>query len=111
MTAPHPDGRGAYNAMRRALAHAGLRPSSIDYINAHATSTPLGDAIEYHAIQRLLAEDPAAGDGVCVPVSSTKGALGHLLGAAGAIEAVLTVLALHSVRLSHACVAGCRARL
>ena len=81
--------------MRRALETAHRRPADVDYINAHATSTALGDAIEYAAIQRLLADDATV---QTVPVSSTKGAIGHLLGAAGAVEALFTVLAVHTVR-------------
>ena len=89
LTAPHPEGLGAVLAMRRALAGAGLRPEQIDYINAHGTGTPLNDAVEAGAIRTVFG-DPAA----CPAVSSTKGAVGHTLGAAGAIEALATVLAL-----------------
>jgi len=89
ITAPTPDGNGGYRAMRSALAHAGLEPADIDYINAHGTSTPLGDELELGAVERLLGN--AAGR---VSMSSTKGAIGHLLGAAGAVEAVFSCLAL-----------------
>lgn len=85
-TQPHPEGRGAELAMRRALESAGLSPGQIDYINAHGTSTPIGDEVESIAVQRVFAAVP--------PVSSQKGAIGHLLGAAGAAEAVITLLAL-----------------
>ncbi|HEY7900169.1 MAG TPA: beta-ketoacyl-ACP synthase II [Caulobacteraceae bacterium] len=89
ITAPAEDGDGGYRAMRAAIAHAGLQPSDIDYINAHGTSTPLGDEIELGAVERLLG--PAAAS---VTMSSTKSAIGHLLGAAGAVEAAFSVLAL-----------------
>ena len=92
LTAPAPDGNGAYRAMRMALRHARCQPSSVDYINAHATSTPLGDRVENQAIKRLMLgnEGKARAEDVCV--SSTKSAVGHLLGAAGALEAVFAVL-------------------
>ncbi len=89
LTAPHPDGTGAMLAMRRALARAGLRPDEIDYINAHGTGTPLNDAVEASAIRTVFADAAAR-----LAVSSTKGAVGHTLGAAGAVEAVATILAL-----------------
>ena len=90
LTAPEPDGRGAARAIERALADAGLRPDELDYVNAHGTSTPLNDRAETVALKSALGD--AAGS---VPVSSTKSAIGHLLGAAGAVEAVATVLALN----------------
>ena len=89
ITAPDPSGRGAARAIERALADAGLEPAEVDYVNAHGTSTPLNDRSETDAIKAALG--PAAAG---VPVSSTKSAIGHLLGAAGAVEAVATVLAL-----------------
>ncbi len=89
ITAPAEDGDGGFRAMRAAIRSAGLEPGDIDYINAHGTSTPLGDEIELGAVQRLLG--PAAAKAT---LSSTKGAIGHLLGAAGAVEAAFTVLAL-----------------
>ena len=92
ITAPDESGDGAYRAMKAAIMRAGIRPGDLDYINAHGTSTPLGDEIELRTVQKLLAED-----GVERPelsMSSTKSAIGHLLGAAGAVEAVFSVLAL-----------------
>ena len=89
LTAPHPDGAGAILAMRRALAHAGLEAGAVDYINAHGTGTPLNDTVEIAAIKAVF------GASACrLAVSSTKGAVGHTLGAAGAIEALATILAL-----------------
>ena len=90
ITAPHPDGVGAALAMQRALQGSGLPPASITYINAHATSTPVGDEIEQAAILRVFGAQGVQH----IHVSSTKGATGHLLGAAGAVEAAFTVLAL-----------------
>jgi 3-oxoacyl-[acyl-carrier-protein] synthase II len=89
LTAPSEDGKGAAGAIRLALADAGLEPADIDYVNAHGTSTPLNDRSETRAIKDALGEH--AGE---VPVSSTKSAIGHLLGAAGAVEAVATIQAL-----------------
>ncbi len=90
VTAPAEDGNGGYRAMVAALKRAGLNPADIDYINAHGTSTPLGDEIEHGAVKRLFGADASR-----VSMSSTKSAIGHLLGAAGAAEAVFSVLALH----------------
>ncbi|KAH7619097.1 hypothetical protein Ndes2526B_g06050 [Nannochloris sp. 'desiccata'] len=96
ITQPPPDGAGAALAMRRALAVAGVAPSEIAYINAHATSTPIGDDVEQRAIASVfLNEENSSSNSAryCPMVSSTKGAVGHLLGAAGAVEAAFTVLA------------------
>jgi 3-oxoacyl-[acyl-carrier-protein] synthase II len=89
LTAPDKEGLGAAEAMRIALADAGLTPEDVVYINAHGTSTPLNDRSETKALKLALGD--AAKD---IPVSSTKSAIGHLLGAAGAVEAVATILAL-----------------
>ena len=89
ITAPASDGDGGFRAMKASLKDAGLEPSAIDYINAHGTSTPLGDEIELGAVERLLGEAAAT-----ATMSSTKSAIGHLLGAAGAVEAVFTCLAI-----------------
>ena len=94
MTQPPEDGRGAFAAMRATLADADVPPDRLDYINAHATSTEVGDTAEARAIERLLGEAVAR-----VAVSSTKSVTGHLLGAAGAIEAVFTVLAIRDGRI------------
>ena len=89
ITAPASDGDGGFRAMRGALADAGLSAGDIDYINAHGTSTPLGDEIELGAVERMLGN--RAGE---TAMSSTKSAIGHLLGAAGAVEAAFTALAI-----------------
>ncbi|MFM7161540.1 MAG: beta-ketoacyl-[acyl-carrier-protein] synthase family protein, partial [Planctomycetaceae bacterium] len=89
MTAPDPEGRGAARAMQFALQDAGLNPGQIDYINAHGTSTPLGDKAETVAIKSVF-----NGESRRVAVSSTKSQLGHLLGASGGVEFVVSVLAL-----------------
>ena len=86
ITAPADDGDGGFRAMQAALKRAGLAAGDIDYVNAHGTSTPLGDIIEAKAVARLLGD---ASD--MVSISSTKSATGHLLGAAGAIEAIYTI--------------------
>jgi 3-oxoacyl-[acyl-carrier-protein] synthase II len=89
ITAPAEDGDGGYRAMQMALRRAGLAPSDIDYINAHGTSTPLGDEIELRAVERLFGN--ASGK---VSMSSTKSSTGHLLGAAGSVEAIFSILAM-----------------
>jgi 3-oxoacyl-[acyl-carrier-protein] synthase II len=89
VTAPHPEGSGAYRSMEMALKKAGLSPSDIDYINAHGTSTPLGDELELGAVRRLFGNAIAN-----VSMSSTKSAIGHLLGGAGAVESIFCILAL-----------------
>ncbi|PCJ71088.1 MAG: beta-ketoacyl-[acyl-carrier-protein] synthase II [Rhodobiaceae bacterium] len=89
ITAPAPDGDGGFRAMQMALKHSGLNVSDIDYVNAHGTSTPLGDEIELGAVSRLF------GNAVeTMSMSSTKSSIGHLLGAAGAVEAIFSILAM-----------------
>ena len=89
VTAPHPEGSGAFRSMQMALKKSGLQPSDVDYINAHGTSTPLGDELELGAVRRLFGN--AIGT---LSMSSTKSAIGHLLGGAGAVESIFCILAL-----------------
>lgn len=89
MTAPHPEGNGAFGAMNNALRMAKISANEIDYVNAHGTSTPIGDVIEIKAMRRLFGDDISN-----VAISSTKSLTGHLLGAAGAVEAVFSVMSL-----------------
>lgn len=89
ITSPQPEGDGAFRAMKMALHHAKLQPEDIGYINAHGTSTPMGDMIELSAVRRLFAGNNQ------LMMSSTKSSIGHLLGAAGGVEAVFAILALH----------------
>ncbi|KAF5004263.1 hypothetical protein FDECE_9240 [Fusarium decemcellulare] len=95
MTAPREDGHGAFLAMKKALKSAGIKPSQVDYINAHATATQVGDIAETSAIRRLMMGEEGHARESDITVSSTKGAVGHLLGAAGAIEALFSILAIH----------------
>lgn len=89
MVAPDPEGRGAARAMQVALESAGVKPEEVDYINAHGTSTPLNDATETKAIKQVFGEHAYK-----IPISSTKSMVGHLLGAAGAVESVATILSI-----------------
>jgi len=89
ITAPEPSGAGAYNAMKNALSNAQIDPANINYINAHGTSTPLGDVIELQAVKQLM-----GGSIDNLLMSSTKSSVGHLLGAAGAVEAIFSILAM-----------------
>lgn len=90
ITAPDPAGSGASRAVVAALAQAGASPDDVSHINAHATSTPVGDIAEYEALKRVFGERVSS-----IPVSATKASTGHLLGGTGALEAVFTILALH----------------
>lgn len=91
ITAPHPEGLGAFLCMKHALQDAGMKPGDIDYINTHGTSTPIGDPQEVKAIQRLFGEDAYR-----LNISATKSMTGHLLGAAGAVEAIASIMAIHT---------------
>ena len=91
ITAPADDGDGAFRSMKNALKRAQLNPSDIDYINAHGTSTPLGDMIELGAVNRLFGQHLEN-----IAMSSTKSSIGHLLGAAGSVEAIFSILAMNN---------------
>ena len=88
ITAPHPEGIGAMNVMRLAIEDAGMQPQDVDYINVHGTSTPLGDVAEVKAINGVFGEHAQN-----LNISSTKSMTGHLLGAAGAVETIASILA------------------
>jgi len=90
ITAPDPEGNGAARAVKQALEQAGASPDDVNHINAHATSTPVGDIAEYEALKRIFGD--RVGE---IPVSATKSSTGHLLGGTGALEALFTVLAIH----------------
>ena len=90
VTAPHPEGSGGYRAMQVAMKRSGLDLGDIDYINAHGTSTPLGDELELGAVRRLFGNHIAT-----MSMNSTKSAIGHLLGGAGAVESIFCILAMH----------------
>lgn len=90
-TAPHPEGIGTINVMKYALKDAGIKPSDIDYINVHGTSTPMGDVVELTSIQKLFGEAAYK-----VNMSSTKSMTGHMLGAAGAVEALASIFAIQT---------------
>ena len=94
ITAPHPEGIGAMNVMRLAIEDAGMQPQEVDYINVHGTSTPLGDVAEVKAINRVFGEHAKN-----INISSTKSMTGHLLGAAGAIEAISCVLSIKNNKI------------
>ncbi|NIJ16741.1 beta-ketoacyl-ACP synthase II [Sphingobium vermicomposti] len=89
VTAPHPEGSGGYRSMEMALRKSGLSLSDIDYVNAHGTSTPLGDELELGAVKRLFGDNLST-----MSMSSTKSAIGHLLGGAGAVESIFCILAM-----------------
>ena len=91
MTAPHPEGDGVVAVMENCLANAGLKPEEVDHINTHGTSTPLGDVAELKAISKVFGNHAKT-----LNINSTKSMTGHLLGAAGAIEAIAAILAIEN---------------
>ena len=91
ITAPAVDGNGGFRSMQAALKNSNINPEDIDYVNAHGTSTPLGDEIELAAVKRLFGDHAYK-----IAMSSTKSAIGHLLGAAGSVEAIYSILAIHN---------------
>ncbi len=91
ITAPHPEGRGGFRAMQMAMRKAGLNLDQVDYINAHGTSTPMGDELELGSVQRLFGDNAKK-----MSMSSTKSSIGHLLGAAGSVEAIYSLLAINN---------------
>ncbi|MDX1314485.1 MAG: beta-ketoacyl-[acyl-carrier-protein] synthase II, partial [Eudoraea sp.] len=91
MTAPHPDGIGVVRVMENCLKDAGLKPEDVDAINTHGTSTPLGDVAELKAISQVFGEHATN-----ININSTKSMTGHLLGAAGAIEAIASIMAMEN---------------
>ncbi|AXW83882.1 beta-ketoacyl-ACP synthase II [Anaplasma marginale] len=91
VTAPHPEGRGGADAMKRALQMSGIAPESVGYINAHGTSTPVGDSVEISAIKSVFGDHAYR-----MPISSTKSSIGHLLGAAGGVEAIFSILSIRN---------------
>ena len=91
ITAPHPEGRGGFRAMQMALKKAGLNLDQVNYVNAHGTSTPMGDEIELGAVERLFGDNAKN-----MAMSSTKSSIGHLLGAAGSVEAIFSLLAINN---------------
>ena len=94
MTSPSPEGEGAARCMKNAMNHAGLNAEDVDYINAHGTSTPQGDIAETKAVKRAFGQ--AVGK---LKISSTKSMIGHLLGAAGGVEAVATVMSIYKQQI------------
>ena len=91
ITSPAEDGNGGFRSMKAAMKNAGINPEDVDYINAHGTSTPVGDGIEAGAVKRMFANSLNK-----ISMSSTKSAIGHLLGAAGAVEAIYTIKAMQT---------------
>lgn len=91
ITSPAPDGNGAYRSVMAAIKRAGITPADIDYVNAHGTSTPMGDEIELKAVERAFGDAASS-----LSMSSTKSSVGHLLGAAGAVEAIFSILAMNN---------------